>query len=189
MSENRLHVAIIMVGGKGTGKSTELAKLAAAYPKDRKVLICDVNGSPAYNAYQEIQPEAIPRLRSGIAKIYGVPTENTLEIIRKHFRDGMIIYEDCTSYIRSNPQASIRMFLADHRMMGCDLVFTFHGLSFIPPFFRFMCAYIIIKKTPEALEDVQALSKLPNKEAILEAFQRVSKHKDRYYSETVETFI
>ena len=66
-----LHVSGIMVGRKGTGKSTRLAKIAAQYPADGKVLIIDVNRSPAYNQYQEIEVKDIHRLKKGVVRLVG----------------------------------------------------------------------------------------------------------------------
>lgn len=190
MNERDLHITGIIVGRKGTGKSTRLAKAADIYPADKRVLILDVNGSPAYNRFQAITPGHLTRWKNnaGKVKLVGTPTIETLQIIAENYRNGLIIFEDCTKYISGNVSPEIKTFLVDHRMFNCDLVFTFHSLKRVPPFFWEMISYVTLLKTQENFGN-EYRNRVPNFEAVQAAFKRVNASKDDYYSETIETLI
>jgi len=184
-----LHYSAIVVGRKGVGKSTYLNGVAVKYPRQKKVLIIDVNGSPAYNAHRQIEVKQIKGFRQGIAKIMGTPTLETLKVIADNFRDGLVIFEDCTKYIEGNVHPSIKAFLVDHRMFNCDLIFTFHSLKRVPPFFWEMIGYCVLFKTLETFEGSRNKTVIPNYENMVSAFKRVNKHRDVRYNETIETMI
>jgi hypothetical protein len=189
MSTRDLHITGVIVGGKGTGKSTKLAEIASKYPENKKVLILDVNGSPAYNTFTQVDISKIKRLNRGVVRMMGTPDEETLKTIAKDFRNGLIIFEDCTKYIFGYVSPEIKTFLVDHRMYGCDLIFTFHSLKMIPPFFWQMISYVTISKTLENFINGQNRERVPNYEAIADAFQKVKASDDKYFSITVETGI
>ncbi|QKJ28439.1 hypothetical protein HQ865_01240 [Mucilaginibacter mali] len=190
MSGTREHMALLVAGRKHTGKSTKLADVAKSYDANKKVLIIDVNGSPAYSAIHEIAVNDIPRwTKPGKAKIYGTPTKDTLNLVSKHFRNGLVIFEDCTKYIPAIPPPEIKSFLVDHRMHGCDLIFTFHSFRSVPPFFWTMVSGILVLKTLETFESRRNRDLVPNYEGVLAAVKRVNAHKDDYHSEYVATYI
>lgn len=184
-----LHYSALVVGGKGVGKSTYLASVAKKYPKASKVLIIDVNGSPAYNCFQQIQVNDIRNLKSGVVKLIGTPDRDTLKKIAQDFRNGLIIFEDCTKYIDGNPKPEIKAFLVDHRMYGCDLIFTFHSLKRVPPFFWEMTAYVTLFKTLENFDTGANRNRIPNFENMLKAYNKVNSHPDQRHKITVETMI
>lgn len=184
-----LNHSSLVIGRKGVGKSTYLAAIAKKYPKTSKVLIIDVNGSPAYNAYQQIQINQVKSLKSGIVKLIGTPTKDVLKKIATDFRNGLIIFEDCTKYIEGNPIPEIKTFLVDHRMYNCDLIFTFHSLKRVPPFFWEMTSYVTLFKTLENFDNGTNRNRIPNYENILKAFKKVNSHNDDRFKITVETMI
>lgn len=189
MAKRDLHHSSIMVGRKGTGKSTKLAVIAAKYPASKKVLIIDVNGSPAYNNFERIEISKLKHLKSGKVKLLGTPSDSDLEFIAENFRDGLVIFEDCTKYIESSPSRAIKTFLVDHRMYRCDLIFTFHSLKRIPPFFFEMTSYITLCKTQEQIEGARNKNIIPNYENVIKAWNKVQTNPNPYYSLTVETFV
>ncbi|MBK0383538.1 hypothetical protein I5M32_11275 [Pedobacter sp. SD-b] len=185
-----LHHTTLMVAKKGTGKSTKLAEIAKCYARYSKVLVIDVNGSPAYNFIQEIELKRLRLVKgNGIVKLIGVPDEETLEHISKHFTDGLIIFEDCTKYILGNLSKGIKKFLTDHRMLRLDLIFTFHSLKRIPPQMWEMASYVSVGKTVEVFEQGANRNRIPNYENILKAWKKVCAHPSPYHSLTVETFV
>ncbi len=183
------HFSSLMVGRKFVGKSTKLNEIAIKYPSSEKVLIIDVNGSPAYNAHTKIEVNQIKLVRTGVVRLIGTPAKETLKVIADNFRNGLIIFEDCTKYISGNVDPSIKAFLVDHRMYGLDLIFTFHSLKRVPPQFWEMVNFITLFKTAEVFESARNKNLIPNYEKILTAFNRIQKHKDQRYNETIETLI
>jgi len=184
-----LHYSAIVVGQKGVGKSTKLATIAKQYHPSLKVLIIDVNGSPAYNAFKQVEPKDIVRLQKGIFRLLGTPDMATLTTIATKFRDGLVIFEDCTKYISGAVHPSIKTFLVDHRMYNCDLIFTFHSLKRVPPFFWEMISYCVLFKTAEVFENPTNKFRIPNYENMLKAFNEVKANKDLRFNKTVETLI
>jgi len=193
-AEKRLHVTALMVGRKGTGKSTELAKIARDYARNnpkKRVLIIDVNGSPAYNDFPLLTPEQLQGWKESaslrIAKFYHSDHDVLFEMVSK-FRNGMVVFEDCTKYIGSNPTGAVKMYLVDHRMWQVDLIFTFHSLHRVPKFFWEMTAYIVLKKTQDT-EIRNQRGKIPNFQEVEKAWIEVMKSKNDYIHKTVPTLI
>jgi hypothetical protein len=187
MNTRESYSASIVVGRKHTGKSTLLAGIADAYPG--KVLIMDVNGSPAYNKFRKCTLKEATLLKSGKVRLLGTPDEETLKVIADKFRGGLVIFEDCTKYIGSYVKPEIKTFLVDHRMMNCDLIFTFHSFKRIPPLFWEMTSYITILKTQDNFVTARNREMVPNFDEIAVAYNQVMASSDNYYSKTVETLV
>ena len=191
----RLHKAIAIVGRKGTGKSTyanTVAKAFIAANPTKKVVIFDVNGSPAYAEHAAITYGRWNEFDNGIRRLYDPEHERALKFLATNFRNGMIIFEDCTKYIPAMPQKEIKSMLVDHRMMQTDVVFTFHSVSFVPPFFWKMLNMVSLGKTDDDFE--QRLSYwrnkgIPNINAFIAAAEKLAKSKDQYQREVIQTNI
>jgi hypothetical protein len=192
MTGKRANVAGIIVGRKATGKSTLACGYAEAYAKahpEKKVLVIDVNGAPAYKHIPELTEAQFPRWRKGLYRFYLSDHARMFDLIEKHFRNGLIVFEDCTKYIPANPNQQIKAILVDHRMWNADLFFTFHSFKRIPNFFWEMTGFVVILKTQEEFNTSKNRNAIPNYEAVAAAHARVMKHKINYHHETVETLI
>lgn len=196
---DRTHAFIVLVGRKGTGKSTLLAHRARQYAKKtgKRSLIIDVNGAPAYNGIQQIDYKDFPRWKKGVKKFYDPDTKKMLQFLADHydngqmtFSNGLLVFEDCTKYIPPYPQPEIKTITVDHRMRGLDVIVTFHALEFVPKFFWQMATHVTIMKTQEDL-DPKALKarRVPNFQQVYEAWRRVMDNKNPYHFEDVETLI
>lgn len=188
MNTRSEHYTSITVGRKHTGKSTLTAGVVQDYPNDQKALVLDVNRSPAYDRYPEIQLNQVKALKRGKVRLVGTPDEEALKTIAEHFRGGLIVFEDCTKYISGNVRPEIKTFLVDHRMYNCDLIFTFHSLVMVPPFFWQMTSYLTLLKTQDVLDN-KYRSRIPNFDKVAAAFKRVNASKDPFCYETIETLI
>lgn len=198
---------MVIVGRKRTGKSTLANTIAKGYAKPgRRVLIIDVNGSPAYAEHEMISYDKLRRWRSGgIYKFYDPDNERMFNFLTTRFGpqfdadgnhlgskkfNGLIVFEDCTKYIDSNPSRQIKMFLTDHRMWDADLLFTFHSLSMVPPFFWRMTSKVILLKTQDTVGQQRALeNKVPNWKDVQAAYTRVMNNPDPFAHEVVDTLI
>jgi hypothetical protein len=203
----RENEAIVIVGRKRTGKSTLsnnfATKLAAPF---RRTLIIDVNGSPAYAQHEEIGYKKLKRWRSGgVYKFYDPNVERMFQFFTTYYGPqyneegerignrpfhGLIIFEDCTKYISANPSQEIKTFLVDHRMWDADLVFTFHSISMIPPFFWKMTKRVIILKTQDTLGQLKARRDvIPNWENVFNTHQEVMRDPNPFAHKVVETLL
>lgn len=191
----RLNQTEIIVGRKGVGKSTYANRRAIKYPQHKKVLIVDVNKSPAYAAHPFIDSATLlsGRWKSGIVRYYERDKNLMFDTIMQHcensgLRPGiLIIFEDCTKYIPANPQPAVKSFLVDHRMWNADLVFTFHSVKRIPPFFWEMCTHLTLFKTQENFETARNENVIPNFHEIARARKLVMDSSNEREKRTVET--
>lgn len=196
--ENRSNIAAAVFGFKETGKSTWLNSEAVKYNQKtgKRVLIINVNGSPAYDAHQILTYENFPRWKRGVKQFYDPDTDVMWDfLIDLYHKDnqfnGMIIFEDCWKYIDPNPSKRIRTFLTDHRMINADLYYSFHSFDFMPPRFWKMTTHIVIKKTSDILEENvrENRKKIPNFDAVLKTYLQVKNAKNIFTTKIVETGI
>lgn len=196
----RPNEAMIMVGRKHTGKSTLANQIAKGYARPgRKVLIINVNGSPAYAAHPMITYDKMKRWRSGgIYQFYDRDHDRMFEFLMSHYDPavrkfrGLIVFEDCTKYIDPNPSKLIKSFLVDHRMWDADMLFTFHSLSMVPQFFLKMTTRMILLKTQDVMTPSRAReyeNRIPNWKDVHAAFQRVMESQNPFANEVVDTLI
>jgi hypothetical protein len=190
----RHNISTVIIGRKATGKSTYACNLAKEYVKanpTKRFLIVDVNGSPAYNEFPLLDESKLrtwkPDAKLRVAKYYN-PNHTEMFAAIQNFRNGAILFEDCTKYILPNPSAEIRMYLTDHRMWNVDLFFTFHSLNRVPPFFWEMTAWVVLKKTQDT--DIKSFkNRIPNFKDIEKAWNSVMASKDPYITKSVSTLI
>lgn len=198
--EIRANEAMIIIGRKHTGKSTLANKIAKGYSGPyRRVLIIDVNGSPAYNKHELITYDKLSRWRSGgIYRFYDRDHERMFEFLMEHFNPqhrkfhGLLVFEDCTKYIDPNPGKQIKSFLVDHRMWDADMLFTFHSLALVPPFFWRMTSKVIMLKTQDVMtsqKEREYSNRIPNWKQVHAAYTRVMADTNPYAHEVVDTLI
>lgn len=193
----RLNDTELVVGRKGVGKSTYGNTRAERYPAGKKVLIIDVNGSPAYKHHTLIDDATLlsGRWKKGIVRYHNKDHEAMLENIitlcenKDLWQGGLILFEDCTKYIDPNPGKVIKSFLVDHRMWNADLIFTFHSFKRIPPFFWEMASYVTFFKTQEIFEGPRNENIIPNYHAIAKARAQVMADANERAKRTIPTLI
>lgn len=205
----RANEAIIIIGRKRTGKSTLANKIAKGYSGPRRrTLIIDVNGSPAYAEHEQINYEKLKRYRSGgiykfydpnhermfdfLTSYYGPQYDDAGNLISKKLFHGLMVFEDCTKYIDSNPSQAVKTFLVDHRMWDADMLFTFHSLAMVPPFFWRMTSRVILLKTQDTMSPTQRRqfeNKIPNWKKIERAWEEVDRSSNPFEHRVIETLI
>lgn len=187
------------MGKRKTGKSTEILKLAKNYVKTtgKRVLIINPNDAEVYENVQSIDYKQLFRWKKGIKQMWDPDTDRMLTTLstffsRKNPVKGMVVFEDSLNYIPTSVPKPIKKFLLDCRHMDADLVFTFHALKFVPPWFWAMTNFVMVKRTIEPIEkDFNWYDKrIPNMEDIKRAHISVmsgSNELDRFKCITVST--
>lgn len=197
------HKLMIMVARKASGKSTYLNNLAEDYVKannQKKALIIDVNFSPAYDKHINLSPRNFEKWCNDInfwryrrvKRFYMQEHKEMFKLMADNYRNGLIVFEDCTKYIRSNIDLEMLKFITDHRMMQCDLVFTFHSIQRVPKQFWEMATHVIIGKTQESfdlLSDREIQRRYPNGMEIKKTWLEVMASEDNYIKKVVRTLI
>jgi hypothetical protein len=147
---------VMMAGAPGTGKTT-LAKQFVEKLGQKKCLIIDPDGlEDKWKTYKRIDvsnPQAIRDL-NGIAWSYMMDdTEKMFYNIYTNFRDGLLVFDDCRVYAKSNATDSLRNLLRRKRQMMADIICAAHGFSEIPPaFFAFTTHYALFRTMDNILK-------------------------------------
>lgn len=191
----RLNFCTCVVGFQGTGKSTEMRKLAETVAKsgDKKTLIIDVNNSAAYKDIQLLNYAKfqywMENQEGGIKKFYDPDKDKMFNFLITKFYNGVLVFEDATKYIDARPKMNVRSYLTDHRMSNLDIFFMFHSIELIPPFFLKMTNYLTIFKTDDVIQENWNFYKKrfghKHAERILACWNNVIASKNPYYNETI----
>jgi archaellum biogenesis ATPase FlaH len=177
----RLNQIIIIVGGKGTGKTTLALQLLNKAPK--KTLIVDTFDHPAYRIYPELTQEQLPYWKSGTYRIFDGDTVETLKAINKHVWNANIILEDAFKYLSFNlKKDEIRLF-SDSKQHNQDIIIMFHAIKQIPTYLCSLADKLVILKTKEQLQS--NTTKFYNWEDIKAAHTKVARHPDPHYFEVI----
>lgn len=102
--------------------------------------------------------------------------EHMYGILSSHFRNGMLVYDEWTTYVRANPPDWQIEIVNNHRNYGIELFLVCHQILKVPPFFvrGDMVANIVLFKTGEkniTFKDIQR--KYSCADDLWEAYQRV----------------
>jgi len=128
----------IFIGTNGTGKSTLALRLAQK--TQRKVLIVDFDGSePLWQQYPFIDitdKGAMESWQGGIRKTYfALYRELLLEKVLEHFRNGILLLDDCRNYCKASMSEGVERLMIQRRQKMLDIFALGHAFSEIPPRF------------------------------------------------------
>ena len=184
--ETRLNAVTVLVGAPGTGKTTYAKQIIEQMGTARGVLIYDNNREKAYRGYKSMQLEHFPYWKkTGVYRLFTGDLSALLDALYAHGRNMSLVLEDSTSYLTGNVDEIVRRLLTERRHRNLDILFTYHSLGRIPPMVYEMCNFLVIGKTNDSVAKLRELSKLPNPDQVLQTWQRVKAHPDKYYRETV----
>mgnify|MGYP001224280508 CR=1 FL=1 len=101
----------ITIGKRGSGKTFRTLSLLKKPPL--KVLIIDTIGHEDYRIFKAITPEMLPAWKNGIVRIYGHDFKEIFHHLNTSVFNALVIFEDCTKYIRWNVPDDLRQFIVD----------------------------------------------------------------------------
>lgn len=126
----------IVMARNGTGKSTLVKTIADAL--GGRILVVTMNGMPEiWRPYPIIDPAKAKEWewKSGIKQVFYMQHEkDTFKYIHKHYRDGILILDDCRNYITSNLDNNehLKHLLIDFRHKMMDVFFVVHSPGQVP---------------------------------------------------------
>lgn len=146
----RINNVSAIIGRRGTGKTTYVRKLIDEYRKslpNQKILIADTIDHPAYKDIAAINIDLLKRWKNAnVYRIYGSNTDEILNTINTHLYNALVVFEDASKYIRRQLSDNVRAFILDSKQKNLDLIFLFHGFSYVPPeMFRVLDTITIFK--------------------------------------------
>ncbi|NSW46459.1 MAG: hypothetical protein HPY79_11655 [Bacteroidales bacterium] len=137
MSNYRINNVSAILGRRGSGKTTYVRKLIESYRQalpGQKILIADTIDHPAYKDVAAINTDLLSRWKKpNVYRIFGSNTDEILNTINTHLYNALVIFEDASKYIRRQLSDDVRAFILDSKQKNLDLIFLFHGFSYVPP--------------------------------------------------------
>jgi len=132
----------IIIGRNGTGKSTFCEQIIKQIKQ--RAIVVTYNGQPKiWRPYKEVDVRNTKKMafakgiRQVVAGRYEVSAKKNevFKHIYRHFRGGLIIFDDCRGYIDANIDRDryFRQMLLDFRHRMLDLFFVVHSPSDVPP--------------------------------------------------------
>jgi ABC-type oligopeptide transport system ATPase subunit len=132
----------IVIGRNGTGKSTFCEKLVKGM--GARALAVTYNGMPKiWRPYPEVDITHKKKMtfKKGIRQVIAARYEEgrnknkVFHYVYKHYRDGVIIWDDCRGYIGSavDTNQAFRQLLLDFRHKMLDMIFVVHSPTDVPP--------------------------------------------------------
>ncbi len=129
----------------------------------------DTNGNPLWKH----GPLRFSRNRSGdIEKVHSV--------LSQHFKDGMVVFDECTKYMNYTLAEWMKTMLVKHRNAGVEAVYVFHELSNVPTHFTKGRAVNVweLFDTGEAITEAnyqRYLAKFSQRDLIFQGWQELMK--------------
>lgn len=178
----RINYISLIVGRRGSGKTSYLKQLIKGYPK--RVLIVDTLDHPAYRGYQIITPDMLYRWKSGVKRIVISDLDEVLRQINDQLTNAMIVFEDATKYFRGNLPKEVIAFIYDSKQKNLDLVFMYHGFKKIVPELLDNANTLTVFKLNENIEKYEY--KIPDYSIVQSIAQRVKNDKNPYANLTIK---
>jgi hypothetical protein len=186
--EPRTNFVSSILGKRNSGKTYYTRNLIneyrAAHPS-QKILIADTLDHPKYRDIPTITIDMLQYWKKpNIYRIFGSNPDEILKAIGQHIWNALIIYEDASKYVDLNLKDDVRDYILDSKQKNVDLLFLFHGFTFMPPkMFRIIDNLVIFRcEGPQSRKN-----DIVGYQEVLAAWERVMNEKP-YYHETVNIY-
>jgi hypothetical protein len=185
----RINQVTGILGKRGSGKTFYTRQLIDIYSQihtGQKILIVDTLDHPSYRDIPSISLDMLRRWKNpGTYRLYGSDTEAILNTVQTSVFNALVIFEDASKYVRKNLQDHVRKYILDSKQKNTDLIYIFHGFSFVPPeMFRVMDNITMFKCDNPA----RRRADLVNYDETLKAYEIVMKSRNPYEHRTVKNY-
>ncbi len=180
----RINYLLLLVGNRGTGKTT--TALQVAEKTGKAVIVINTDRHPAYADFDVVTVDELKKWKGKKCVVF-VQDEDEVnqaaDILNKYQANAVVIFEDAQKYINENISKPILRLIINHRMRNFDLLFMFHFLKHVPP--KIACNYNILFLFKTTDGAVNLASKYGNWQSINARRDRINKHKDVHYCEVI----
>jgi len=187
---SRINQVSIVLGRRGSGKTTYIKKLIANYGKKhpgQKILVLDTLDHPAYREIPNIDIDLMSRwIRPNTYRIYGGNTDEILQAVDKNLTNALVVMEDASKYLNRTITPEVRRFIYDSKQKNLDIIFLFHGFMSCPPELFRMVDNLVLFKTGDTPESRKR--DLMNYNEVLTSYNSVIKNLNPYYNETIKIY-
>lgn len=166
---------IIIVGGRNTGKTTKVKKLAQSWlKKGLPVFVCDnYDSHPAYEGVPFYAGKRLP----GKLMYRHLVTPNG-PVYPDKVTNALIILEDASKYLTGAVQDAEKSLIFDSKQKKNDLVFLYHSWNLVPPTVLSNCNTIIVCRCGDSPEIKK--QRIPSFPQVMKAYADVMSAEDRY---------
>ncbi len=151
----RINMFVIVIGFIGTGKSTIAKKFLLEKlkkPGGRALVILPDDMEQGWDRLPEVSykwPDRMSWYTGARRLIY---YDGCLKDISTYFHNGLLIFDDCKSYLDAFTDKSVQTVLARRRHYNLDIIAMGHGFTEIPPKFFTFASQIILFKTHDNID-------------------------------------
>lgn len=178
-------VFIPVIGKPGTGKTTAALKFVEKLGKKR-CLIIDPDGQEdkwsRFPLIDVMDAEAVANIngvcRGMIPSSKSKDINKMFSIIRNNFRDGLLVLDDCKTYVSNAVDEELRNVFRRKRQMMIDVVTITHGFTDTPPIFFTFATHIVLFSTLDNIE---------RRKNVLPAFEKFSLLKEEIDKKAADT--
>lgn len=166
---------MVVIGKRGTGKTTYIRKLVKnSLTAKRRVLIVTPNMDDFFGI-PLVHPRYTERIATykGARRIvtYGDPAE--IDNICKIFRHGLLVFDDCRSYLLDRPSVYLKNMLISARHYDVDIIAVGHGVTTVPPqFFTYATHFMIFATTDNPVKRKNDVQNYPKFESTIQDVNR-----------------
>lgn len=184
----------VIAGGQACGKTTFAFKMIDNFLKFKKPVLCIIPDDEEKLFWQidEIEynednagytARELHNFKTGIKKIY-CDNVKLFDVIRNHFRNGLIVIDDARVYLTSRDEP-FRAMIMRRRQKNNDIIFICHGLSEIPPSCNSFLTDLILFNTTDDFKKWNIADKEKYK-PIVANINNIARTKNQYYSERIK---
>ncbi len=164
METERTAKLIIVLGFNGTGKTTLVKKIVLNEAQKGKRSLVIIPDDMEWQTIQYVHHkhthhiETYTRARKmvfyqpSITEAKKIGEKNTLEIIKDHYSNGLLVFDDCRAYFDSLTPRLLHELLIRRRQKMLDIIAIGHGFTEVPPTFFTFASEIILFKTQDNIE-------------------------------------
>jgi hypothetical protein len=147
----------IVLGYTGTGKSTFVKEkiVQSKLKSGSRVLVItphDIDQAWDDVPFIDLHNKELKSFK-GIRR--NIADSTVLEDINQNYRNGLIVFDDCRSYITANTLNDLHTLLISRKQRGLDICVVAHGFTEIPPKFYTFCSEFVLFQTRDSIKRIR----------------------------------
>jgi hypothetical protein len=186
----RLNLICLILGIRGSGKTTYLLKLLAAYiTRGTKILIIDTIDHPSYRHIPVMDLKKLKDFKSGVYRVWvraeDMPKLNYLINSLPNMWNTLLVYEDAYKHTGKNVDKSLKQLIGDSKQKNIDIIFMYWSWMQAPGDLYRMLDVIECFKTKDSPEARKSYMGGYFEEAI-QIWQSIMNHESQYHHKLID---
>lgn len=161
----RQNYLTLIVGTKGTGKTTAMKRILQSTSK--KIIVLDVFDHTDWRHLPMLAVKDIKRWVNGNVRVVTDEPELALSEIAKYVYNSIIVYEDANQYFESHLSKDVKRIIIQSKQKNNDIFVMYHSLGEVAKYFRTMYNRILLFKTKDTISECKKYSNAKGIESAL----------------------